>query len=463
MIPLSTLTFTSELHAAVKAHLFPGDGREAVGLLLCSRSAGPRLRLLTRRFIPVPHHACRRRACDQIIWPGDFLEAANDAAEADGLAIMAIHSHPGGLFAFSDADDASDKIVMPCLFHAGGSLHGSAVMIPGGAVRARAYTSALSVEDIGLVSMAGDDIYYWWGDSPPCSRRPLPFTSAMTQELSRLIVAVIGVSGTGSVVAEQLSRLGFGKVILIDFDHVELKNLNRILNSRLSDAAQRRPKVYSFADAVESYRGQGVAIPIEESIATRRAVEASGQADLLFSCVDTLEARQIADLMGVAFLQPLFDVGVTIPVRKDGDSVAIADVCGRIDYVQPGGSTLRDRDIYTPARVRAEYLRRSAPEEYRQEVKAGYFKGVIEEAPAVITLNMRASSACVNEFIARAYPFRLDPNRRYARTTFSLAACEEEHTAEDTFSVAPNTLLARGDLEPLLGLPALKRPRKVAA
>jgi hypothetical protein len=56
----------------------------------------------------------------------------------------------------------------------------------------------------------------------------------------------------------------------------------------------------------------------------------------MFCCVDTLEARQVADLVAAAFLIPLIDVGVTIPVRKAGARVAIADVCGRIDYVQPG-------------------------------------------------------------------------------------------------------------------------------
>jgi hypothetical protein len=62
----------------------------------------------------------------------------------------------------------------------------------------------------------------------------------------------------------------------------------------------------------------------------------------------------------------------------------------------------------------------------------------------------------VNEFIARAYPFRLESNRLYARTTFSLAACEEEYEAEDAFTAAPNPLLVCGDREPRLGLPALK-------
>lgn len=222
-------------------------------------------------------------------------------------------------------------------------------------------------------------------------------------------------------------------------------------------------KVESFTQAVDGYRGPGIALPVPKSITTREAIEAAAAGDVLFSCVDTLEARQIADLMVSAFLLPLSDVGVVIPVRNDGDKHAIGHVCGRVDYVQPGGATLRDRGVFTPADIRAEYLRRAAPDAHRQEVEAGYIRGVVEEAPGVITLNMRAASASLNEFIARAYPYHLDPNRRYARTMFSLAACEEDYTPEDAFAVAPNLLLARGDAEPLLGLAALKRPRKAAA
>lgn len=62
----------------------------------------------------------------------------------------------------------------------------------------------------------------------------------------------------------------------------------------------------------------------------------------------------------------------------------------------------------------------------------------------------------MNEFIARAYPFRLEPNTRYARTEFSLAACEEEYFAETAFPRTPNVILARGNAEPLLGMPMLK-------
>ena len=122
-------------------------------------------------------------------------------------------------------------------------------------------------------------------------------------------------------------------MILIDFDKLELRNLNRIVNSTLEDAKAQRPKVFAFADAVTRYRGKGVAVPVNASISTREAVLCASQADVMFSCVDTLEARQIADLLGASFLIPLLDLGVSIPTRKTTQGSAIADVCGRIDYV----------------------------------------------------------------------------------------------------------------------------------
>ncbi|MFC7691810.1 ThiF family adenylyltransferase [Paeniroseomonas aquatica] len=280
----------------------------------------------------------------------------------------------------------------------------------------------------------------------------------MTRELGRLTAVVVGVSGTGSIVAEQAARLGFGRVIMVDFDRVEARNLNRILNATTRDAEMRVLKVEMFAAAIRSHRAGDVPVPVAASVATREAVLAASAADILFCCVDTLEARHIADLISVAFLIPFIDVGVVIPVRKAGAGMAIADVCGRIDYVQPGGSSLQDRAVYSPESLRAEYLRRAAPEAHRQELEAGYIKGLIEEAPAVITLNMRAAAAAMNEFIARAYPFRLDANALYARTQFSLAACEEEYVAEANFPRSASQAFARGAAEPLLGLPMLKLP-----
>ncbi|MBD8066042.1 ThiF family adenylyltransferase [Devosia sp. PTR5] len=465
MTPNITLAFAGVTHTALKRHLFPGDGNEAAAVLLCSASPGPRDRLIVREVIMVPHADCKRWP-DYITWPGSYIEDAIDSAEADGLTIVLLHSHPGGWLDFSSIDDDSDARVIPGLLEALGDRHGSAIMTPDGAVRARLYNRDMNCMPVDLVTVSGDDILYFWNDAIAdglLAPRPLAFTGPMTKELSRLSAAVIGVSGTGSIVAEQLARLGFGQIVLIDYDLVEKKNLNRILNSTTADAAARRPKVEMFADAIETYRGPGVALPIDQTINSRDGVLAAAQCDLLFSCVDSQEGRQILDLVCSAFVMPLFDVGVTIPTHEGNGAVEIIDVCGRVDYVQPGGASLADRDVYTQEGIRAEFLRQTNSEAFEAELADGYIKGIVEEAPSVITLNMRAAAAVATEFLARVYAFRQEPNRHYARTKFSLADCEETYWSEDAFPSERDDLLGRGASEPLLGLPSLAAQRRDAA
>jgi ThiF family/Prokaryotic homologs of the JAB domain len=453
MRPATTFALAGTTHEALKRHLFPGDGLEAAALLLCTQTPGPRIRWLVRDVIPIPYDECQR-ARDRLSWPGAYLESAIDRAETEDLSIVPIHSHPSANLAFSPMDDASDQIVIRSLLHGCEREHGSAVMTQDGGIRCRLYDRDLRASPVELVAVAGHELLYFWNDE--AAGRPLAFTSAMRDELSRLSACVIGVSGTGSIVAEQLGRLGLGHICLVEFDRVELRNLNRILNSTHAHVEAKRFKVDVLAEAIASYRGSGIAEPIAQSILSRPAVLAASQCDILFCCVDSLEARYIADLLCAAFLLPLIDVGVTIPVRNAKGSISIADVCGRVDYVQPGRSALADRGVYAPETLRAEYLRKADPATFAQERDAGYLKGLPNEAPSVITVNMRAGAAAVNEFIARAYPFRIEANDRFARTVFSLKASEEDYTSESEFPSTDIGMFARGQQEPLLGLPALR-------
>ena len=47
------------------------------------------------------------------------------------------------------------------------------------------------------------------------------------EKISRAHVAVAGLGGLGSNIAVNLARLGVGRLRLIDFDHVDISNLNR--------------------------------------------------------------------------------------------------------------------------------------------------------------------------------------------------------------------------------------------
>jgi len=293
----------------------------------------------------------------------------------------------------------------------------------------------------------------------------MPFGSQMTDSFGRQTACVIGVSGTGSLVAELLARKGIGRLILIDFDAIEPKNLNRIVNSTVADADAIRSKARMMAEAIARYSPSTMVTIIDTSIEDRDAVIAASSADILFSCVDSMAGRGIAELISRCCLIPLIDLGVTIPTRRDPDgNPRIADVCGRIDFVRPDGPNLTDRDVVTAEGLRREYLQENAPDAAKREIEAGYIKGVHEEAPSVMALNMQAASDAVLEWVERQYPYRLDGNEGFARTLFSHAAGEVEFCSDNEFRFGQAADLGRGLIEPLLGLPGLAQPdRKDAA
>ncbi|KAJ6688363.1 UBIQUITIN-ACTIVATING ENZYME E1, partial [Salix koriyanagi] len=48
------------------------------------------------------------------------------------------------------------------------------------------------------------------------------------ERIRELSVAIVGIGGVGSVAAEMLTRCGIGRLLLYDYDTVELANMNRL-------------------------------------------------------------------------------------------------------------------------------------------------------------------------------------------------------------------------------------------
>src|ERR1044071_7021748 len=104
------LRLTVDQHLQLRNHLFPGDRNEAAAIVLCGRRAGSERHCLTGRMIfPVPYDQCSIRTPWRITWSTDVLLPVLTEAAKKNLAIIKIHSHPGGLEEFSDTDDKSDR------------------------------------------------------------------------------------------------------------------------------------------------------------------------------------------------------------------------------------------------------------------------------------------------------------------------------------------------------------------
>ena len=427
------LALTGPQHAELNAHLFPGDGLEAVALLLCGRGRGlQRDQLVGRRLLCIPNDRVLSRESDYVEWPVDeFLLPLVEEMEREDLGIVVVHCHPGGGRFFSDADDRGDRSLFPSVhgwFDREG-VHGAAIMLPGGEMIARFVASDGSFQNIDIVSIAGDDLQLFrrfaTNETPEHARRLIQTFGAGTYgKLRDMRVAVVGCSGTGSITVELLARNCVGRLLLVDDDRVETKNLNRILNSTSAHAAGGLRKVDVVAAAVESF-GLGTRVePRPATLFDSEAMRAVSECDVVFGCMDSIEGRHVLNQLCSAFCIPYFDMGVDIePDGKGGIDQAIA-AC---HYLRPGGSSLLSRGAYSPADLDAESTRRRDPDYYDRQRIAGYMASIQEDRPAVMPLNMMAANGSVVDFLARLHGFRLDPNSEFAIQRWSLTHSFYEH------------------------------------
>ncbi|KAM6978087.1 ubiquitin-like modifier-activating enzyme 5 [Aplochiton taeniatus] len=140
-------------------------------------------------------------------------------------------------------------------------------------------------------------------DSNPYSRLMALKRMGIVQDYEKIrtfTVAVVGVGGVGSVTAEMLTRCGIGKLLLFDYDKVELANMNRLFfqphQAGLSkvEAAEHTLRNINPDVTFETHNYNITTMDNFTHFMERvshGALEEGKPVDLILSCVDNFEAR----------------------------------------------------------------------------------------------------------------------------------------------------------------------------
>ncbi|XP_076826339.1 ubiquitin-like modifier-activating enzyme 5 isoform X1 [Brachyhypopomus gauderio] len=120
------------------------------------------------------------------------------------------------------------------------------------------------------------------------------------EKIRSFAVAVVGVGGVGSVTAEMLTRCGIGKLLLFDYDKVELANMNRLFfqphQAGLSkvQAAEHTLRNINPDVVFETHNYNITTVDNFSHFMDRISnggLEEGKPIDLVLSCVDNFEAR----------------------------------------------------------------------------------------------------------------------------------------------------------------------------
>jgi hypothetical protein len=457
-----SITLTESIHTQLYHHLFPGDGKEAVALCLCGKAeTDDHLRLIMNKILLIPHEHCVRTS-SMIKWSTELLTTFLTEAEKKNLSICKIHSHPSNYISFSSIDDHADNEMfdIKTAWLSEASYFASLVMLPDKSMFGRIVEDRGNFTAVDHFRFVGDNITFDFkadNDSKGISgwdKKNAQTLGAVTVKLfKKLKVGVVGCSGTGSPVIEQLIRLGIGKIVLVDPDVVEHKNLNRILNTTKDDADSQTFKVDVFKRLSDELGLVDLVIPINKNLYdSENGLKELSTCDVLFGCVDSIDGRHLLNLLATYYCIPFFDLGVKLIADGNG---GIEKICGTVNYIKPGGSSLLSRGVYTIDDIAAASLLRSNPPEYKKLASEKYIKNVSVESPAVISVNMNVASVAINEFLCRVHKIRNESMADFATTRLCISDGYVQYESEGKPDPYFTKQLGMGDQTPLLNLPEL--------
>jgi hypothetical protein len=202
--------------------------------------------------------------------------------------------------------------------------------------------------------------------------------------LQNMDIAVVGVGGLGSPIAEQLVRMDAHSATIIDSDVLDTpSNVRRLVGSTAADlhTATPLPKV----DVVGRHNDQlGLGVPIRRvfgDVRHERIFRHLLDTDIVICGTDNHGSRAVVNELASTYLLPVIDVGVQAGAKRNADLAALV---AEIAILTPVTPCLWCRQRISADLIRAENL---PPEQRDRLLREGYLVGGFgEPAPSVMAL-----------------------------------------------------------------------------
>jgi molybdopterin-synthase adenylyltransferase len=200
-------------------------------------------------------------------------------------------------------------------------------------------------QSLDRITIVGDGIEHWHATGhaprprPPrarLDRQSVAIGPASDAKLADATVGIVGVSGGGSHVVQQLVHQGIGTIVVVDDEQIDMTNLGRVVGAVESDV-DTTYKVELAERIAAGVDPTITVVKVKHRFPSPEAIEALKGVDIIVACVDRFDARANINTFARRHLIPLVDIGLAIISR--GDRLAVAD--GQLAVAVPGRPCLR--------------------------------------------------------------------------------------------------------------------------
>jgi len=221
-------------------------------------------------------------------------------------------------------------------------------------------------------------------------RQILAFGKEGQQKIRELKIAIVGVGGIGSHLAQQLAYLGVDNFVLVDPDKIEESNLNRLIGGCSADIGKFKVDVISRL--IESINPDAKVTKFRTELENDVFSELK-DVDVILGGLDNDGPRLILNQISYSYYVPYIDCATGIDVENNKIELA----GGHIMIVQPEGPCMENCTKILDKKEVSDFL--ASEEEYQNRVKLGYIKGENIKSPSVVSLNGLVASYAVNQLI----------------------------------------------------------------
>lgn len=361
--------------------------RCAVLYAVHSRRSDGSVRLLVREVVLPDEVDYLSQGVEHAELSPAFVARISKAAKVNGWSLVFVHTHLGRLApVFSGRDDRGENVLAEFLSRRGAiGPHAALVMSSGGCnARLLGRHKGLSVTSLGTKRIVEydpelDQAQY----SPVFDRQVRAFGTNGQKRLQRLRVAIVGLGGTGSIVAQQLVHLGVRKFILVDPDFVEDTNLNRVVGATRADVG--KSKVSVAARYLSNFDPEVSLTSVEGDVVRDTVAHQLIDADIIMSCTDSHGSRSVVQQVAYQYMIPCIDMGSAITQKAQH----ITGIFGRVQLLSSGLPCLWCCGLLDATQVRRDMMNEA------EKRRDPYMPGSQEPAPSVISLNGTVVSLAV--------------------------------------------------------------------
>jgi len=401
MKPTCQIRIASSDYERLHQHLFPGDHDEHGAVLLAGQS-----QIAGREVFSVREVHLAEEGTDYVegkigyrALNPTFIHKIITRARDERLAYLAVHNHGTDLsVGFSRIDIESHERGYPALLQISRGMPVGALVFGHRSVASDVWLkdkTRLELDEMIVVGKTiqrltshldreaeeGGEVY---------ERQVRMFGREGQKRLAKARVAILGLGGVGSLVAEYLARLGVGHFILVDADLIEESNLSRIVGATQADAKNKKAKVAVAKEMILAANPAASVKVIADDMAKESVAKELRGVDYMFLAADSMRARLVFNALVHQYLIPGVQLGSKIRCNPD-DHSKLLDVMSANRPVRPGMGCLWCNQFIDPNILALE----AKSDEERKEQAYG----VAEPNPSVISLNAVSASHAVNDFL----------------------------------------------------------------